>query len=89
MEPIVKLLCEDTECVYRLVKKPGGWMACDLKHITIQRGGICASREQTQTTPVVKWDVETTPVDARQSTPSDQGFHPDALRVRITDVIST
>ncbi len=44
VEPIVKLLCEDTECLYHLVKKSGGWMACDLKHITIQRGGMCASR---------------------------------------------
>ena len=67
VEPIVKLLCEDTECLYHLAKKPGGWMACDLKHITIQRGGMCASRrQQTQKTPVAKWDVETTPVDARQ-----------------------
>jgi hypothetical protein len=64
VEPIVKLMCEDTKCLYHLVKKPGGWMACDLKHITIQRGGMCASRQVK--TPVVEWDVETTPVDARQ-----------------------
>jgi len=44
VEPIVKLLCEETECEHNLVSKPGGWLACNLKHVVIGQGGVCADR---------------------------------------------
>jgi hypothetical protein len=45
VEPIVKLLCEETECKHNLASKPGGWLACNLKHINILPGGFCEERE--------------------------------------------
>jgi len=45
VEPIVKLLCEDTDCEHNLVSKPGGWLACNLKHLRILPGGFCEERE--------------------------------------------
>jgi hypothetical protein len=44
VEPIVKLLCEETECEHNLASKRGGWLACNLKHISILPGGFCKDR---------------------------------------------
>lgn len=43
MEPIVKLLCEETGCVHNLAVE--GMFACNLKHLTIVDGGVCHARE--------------------------------------------
>ena len=45
VEPIVKLICEDTECEHNLVSKPGGWLACNLKYLIILPGGFCNDRK--------------------------------------------
>ena len=43
VEPIVKLTCEETDCHHHLIDKPGGWLCCNLKVLTIGAGGICES----------------------------------------------
>lgn len=45
VEPLVKLLCEEIDCEHNLASKPGGWLACNLKHICILPGGFCRERK--------------------------------------------
>ena len=45
IEPIVKLVCEELHCRHNLANRPGGFLACELKHLRIAVGGTCASLE--------------------------------------------
>ena len=43
IEPIVKLMCMETECKHHL--DAHGWMACNLKHVSLGEAGICMDFE--------------------------------------------
>lgn len=43
VEPVVKLTCMSTNCHFHMIDKPGGWICCNLKLLTIGRSGICES----------------------------------------------
>ena len=46
LDPIVKLVCLDTECKFNMLNIPGSQsLHCQMKHIVIDRSGMCESRE--------------------------------------------
>ena len=43
IEPVVKLFCLNTECVFNLAQRD--MVCCDLKHVTLDFEGVCEQRK--------------------------------------------
>jgi hypothetical protein len=43
IEPVVKLLCLNTECVFNLAERD--IVCCNLKHVTLDFEGVCEQRQ--------------------------------------------
>lgn len=52
IEPIVKIKCENNDCIYHLFKR--GYLGCNLKYVDIDQQGKC--RQMKSTNKIVHLD---------------------------------